>query len=170
MAKHLAAVHQARCVCVCVSYLCGKTTAIYAPTRLSSGVLNAAATTNCYNYMALHLPPPVRRGAQSKDSVRRRFNVAQLKNHRTSSPEDPTPTDIYQAMIKEEIDRNWLENSNISEKWSSIKSTLDTSASSALGFCKRGQPDWFHEALPNIQHLLDTRNAAYEDWLRRGQQ
>eukprot|EP00117_Sycon_ciliatum_P025506 scpid28325/ scgid21154/ len=118
-------------------------------------------------YMALQLPSPVRRGAQSKDSVRRRFEVAQLKDRRTSSPEDPTPTDIYQAVIKEEIDRNWLENANISEKWSSIKSTLDTAASTALGFSKRRQPDWFQEALSNIPHLLDTQNAGYEDWLRR---
>ena len=107
---------------------------------------------------------------QSKDSVQRRFNVAQLKDHRTSSPENPTRTDIYQAVIKEEIDRNWPENDNISEKWSTIKSTLHTAASTALGFSKRRQPDWFQEALPNIQHLLDTWNAAYEDWLRRGQQ
>ena len=55
-------------------------------------------------------------------------------------------------------------------KWSVIESTPDLVASATLGHAKRYQPDWFREAMPTLQPILNDRNAAYNSWVYHGQQ
>lgn len=106
----------------------------------------------------------------SKGAQSRRFDVARLVVSAKASEEDNKVRDEFIQNVLDRASEEWCDDSSVTDKWSTVRSALVSSAKEVLGTVVRAQPDWFVDSLDEIKPLLVYRNAAYTKWLSSGRQ
>jgi hypothetical protein len=61
--------------------------------------------------------------------------------------------------VEKTLTEGWDKNSQIQEKWDSLRSALSDAAEEVLGREDKRQPDWFRENETAIKPLIAERNC-----------
>ena len=99
---------------------------------------------------------------QPRNKKHKRFNISHLTS-RAEADRQP-----YRDLVCRKVTDAWVEEGNVEEKWSAVKTGLVRAAEEVLGHEERRQPDWFRDNVDVLEPLFQQRNQLYTKLLGNG--
>lgn len=64
-----------------------------------------------------------------------------------------------------DLEAHPIEGLNVEDQWNFLKTSIHTASTSALGYRKKRNQDWFDSNSPDIHNLIEEKNAAHDAYL-----